>query len=102
MVDPDSGLVEPVDPRFELYLRAMTGVFWLLGILASAVPLSVLRDTVEPFAGRATVVDANIALTATASASVVLNGFQFVKVRQQRRELERVRDRIERQGWERP
>ncbi|HSH59862.1 MAG TPA: hypothetical protein VK988_09535 [Acidimicrobiales bacterium] len=92
--DPDFA----TDPfvRFRLASEAITWVFRILTILASAVPLTVLRDIVEPFAGRTTVVQATIGISLTVALSLVVNGAQYLKGRQQRRELQRARLRTER------
>lgn len=72
----------------------MTGVFALLAILASALPLYVFGQVVEPFAGRKTVFQANVALSASVSISLVVNGLQFMKGQQRKSELKRLRRRI--------
>lgn len=86
--------------RYILYRQAIKYFFTVLGIIALVLPLQVIADAIEPFAGRATLVNANVVVSVSLSASLALNGFQYLKGRQQRAELSRLRRRIEQRGWE--
>lgn len=75
-------------------LRHIANLLTVLGGLYLAQwPLAVIRDTVEPFAGTETIVKANIALSATATLSLAVNGFQLIRARSHSKELERERSR---------
>jgi hypothetical protein len=66
----------------------------VLGIAASALPIYALKGLVEPLAGKSTIVDVDVVVSVSLAASLVVNGFQYLKGRSQRSELERVRDRL--------
>jgi hypothetical protein len=92
---PDPGTL-----RFFFWRQIITPVSWVLGILATALPLSVVKEMVEPFAGEATFVDANFGLTVTISVSLAANTVLAIKIRRQRAEIQRLRRRLEAQGWQ--
>jgi len=79
--------------RFGLWSQAIRAGAVVLGILAATVPLKVLADAVQPFAGEITIVDVSLVVRISAAASLALNGFQFLKGGGQRRELKRLRAR---------
>jgi hypothetical protein len=80
--------------RFDVARRSIQGLTIVLAILASALPLSIVADAVEPFAGEKTEVNVNLALTIAISVSVVVNGLQWLKSRSHRSEIRRLRQRI--------
>lgn len=71
--------------------RALTGGVW---ILACTAPLWALQGVIEPLAGHATTVQANVVFSASLSVSVLVNVGQAIKGRSQRAEIERQRDRL--------
>lgn len=82
--------------RYDLLRHLVTGLMYALSIVAAAVPLLVLRSVLAPFAGQETTVDVDVAVQVVLTASVVVNGLQYVKGRTRKQELRRERTRVER------
>ena len=73
-----------------LYAKGFVGLLW---IVASSVPIWALRAVIEPLAGKTTNVHANIVISASLTLSLGVNGLQYLKIRSQRAEIERMRER---------
>ncbi len=71
------------------------GFIWAVALAASTLPINALHGIVGPLAGETTIVDFNFVVSITLAASLLLNGFQYLKGRSQRSGLERQRDIID-------
>lgn len=87
--------LKAMEIRFRLYRTIVFAVSCILVTLSTALPLLVLRDAVEPFAGRTTKVEANIAVALTVTGSLTVTGLVAAKGQQRKRSLVRLRDRLE-------
>jgi cobalamin biosynthesis protein CobD/CbiB len=70
------------------------GLMRALAILATAAPIWAFQEVVDPLAGRETIVQVNVVLSVTIALSLVVNVAQQAKIRSQRDELKRQRERL--------
>lgn len=92
------------DAQFRLALldhqrkqRIISGVILVASIAATAIPLMVVNAMVDDLAGEETTVSVNLALTISVMVSLALTGVSgalLLKMRQQKKELVRLRQQI--------
>lgn len=84
-----------VHEKAELWHSVIHGTTIIAAIAALAVPLLIVKGIVEPFAGRTTVLHANVALGCACGMSVLMNIAQFVRGSFRKRTIKRTRKRTD-------
>lgn len=84
-----------LDLKYATRRTIILALGWIVGLLAAAVPLLVVKNTIEPFAGKTTHVDVNVAIAITVGLSLALNGVQWIKGLGRKDETKKLRTRIE-------
>jgi cobalamin biosynthesis protein CobD/CbiB len=87
--------LQRLENDLQVRLRVVQGVNLVLVVLASALPLYMLKEAVEPFAGKETVVNANVVVSVTFALSVMVNIAQYVKGASRKRRLKESRQRAD-------
>jgi hypothetical protein len=67
------------------------GVVVAVCLAASALPLLVIVHIIQPLAGKKTIINANLLISVSISASVAINGIQWIKGWSRKQEVRRLR-----------
>lgn len=87
--------LQKLENQLQVRLRLVHGLNLVLTLLASALPLYMLKEVIEPLAGKETVVDANIVMSVTFTFSVAVNIAQYAKSSSRKRRLKEARARTD-------
>lgn len=77
-------------------LAVIRGVVVAIWIAASALPILAVQRIIEPLAGETTIVNVDVVVSVVVTLSIAINIGQAAKLRSQRKELRRQRERIAR------
>jgi hypothetical protein len=87
--------MQRLNRRYDLFERLLPIGGLVLSIIASALPIFVFLDELQPFAGKTTSVSFNAALSITAALSVAVNMGQFINASNRKRSIKRLRKRTD-------
>lgn len=84
-----------IQNKFELLLKIVSGATLVLFVLASALPLWLLKESIEALAGHETVVRAQFIVSTSLAISVVINIGLWGRGRSRTDEIRRLRSRTD-------